>query len=190
MKRVIIIHCWGGTPEYCWYPWVKDKLEARGLEVAVPALPNTHTPHLSSWLPAVTKAMGVPDSDLYIITHSLGTITALNYLIRLPANIKIGGMVIVAGNHTDCGFSEISNFFETMPNFETAASHLSKPAELFYSADDPVVPPSEGRFLEQALGGHLTLLQNRGHFSGEIGNEQSCTELPEVVEAIIQLIKV
>ncbi len=27
MKKVIIVHCWDGTPIYCWYPKVKKDLE-------------------------------------------------------------------------------------------------------------------------------------------------------------------
>jgi len=30
MKRVFIIHGWGGNPEEGWLPWLKKELEAKG----------------------------------------------------------------------------------------------------------------------------------------------------------------
>ena len=47
MNRVIIIHCWEGYPEYCWYPQTKKELEKEGFEVRVPEMPETISPKLS-----------------------------------------------------------------------------------------------------------------------------------------------
>jgi len=44
MKRVIIIHCWEGYPEYCWYQSVKKELENKGFQVEVPKMPETELP--------------------------------------------------------------------------------------------------------------------------------------------------
>lgn len=27
--KVIIVHCWGGNPDHCWYPQTKRELEAK-----------------------------------------------------------------------------------------------------------------------------------------------------------------
>lgn len=187
MKRVVIVHCWGGKPDYCWYPWAKQQLEAAGFQVDVPALPNTDFPQLSQWLPALQKTIGEPSEGLYIVTHSLGTITAMHYLNGLGKDVKIGGLVIVAGNFTDRGYSEMTNFFETGVDFERIQKRLAKTAELIYSDDDPWVPPAEGQMYQKALGAEFTLLKGRGHFSGPVDQKESCTELPEVVAAIKKL---
>ena len=34
MKRAIIVHCWDGYPEYCWYPYVKKELESKARDEA------------------------------------------------------------------------------------------------------------------------------------------------------------
>ncbi|NTU99187.1 hydrolase, partial [Candidatus Falkowbacteria bacterium] len=91
MKRAIIVHCWEGYPEYCWYPWVKEQLEARGFQVEVPALPETDLPQLSGWLPALQQLIGQPDEELYLIGHSLGCATIMRYLESLPEDQGIGG---------------------------------------------------------------------------------------------------
>ena len=40
MKRVFIIHGWGGYPEEGWLPWLKKELEKNGFKVFVPAIKN------------------------------------------------------------------------------------------------------------------------------------------------------
>lgn len=63
MKRAVIVHCWGGYPEYCWYPNVKTKLQEAGFEVQVPAMPDTDKPKLNEWLPTLQKANPI---EIYI----------------------------------------------------------------------------------------------------------------------------
>jgi len=38
MKKAVLIHGWEGYPEEGWRPWLKEKLEANGFQVFVPAL--------------------------------------------------------------------------------------------------------------------------------------------------------
>ncbi len=44
MKRAVIVHCWDGYPEYCWYQNTKKELEDKEFEVLVPQMPETHSP--------------------------------------------------------------------------------------------------------------------------------------------------
>ena len=36
MKRVVIVHGWGGSPEDNWIPWLRKEMEKGGFEVIVP----------------------------------------------------------------------------------------------------------------------------------------------------------
>ena len=58
MKRAIIVHCWSGYPEYCWYQSVKGELEKAGFKVEVPAMPDTDAPNLGKWLPKLKEVVG------------------------------------------------------------------------------------------------------------------------------------
>ena len=118
MKKVIIVHCWDGYPDYCWYPYAKRELEKKGFEVLVPAFPDTELPKLDSWLPKLQEVVGSPSKDVFLIGHSVGCITILRYLETLKENQKIGGVVFVAGFTDDLGFDELKNFFTTPINFE------------------------------------------------------------------------
>ena len=118
MKRAIVAHCWGGSPNYCWYPWVKKELENQGFEVAVPAFPDTDNPKFDEWLSKLKETVVESDEDLYLIGHSLGCITIMRYLESLGENQKVGGVVFVAGFNENVGFEEIQSFFETPMDLE------------------------------------------------------------------------
>ena len=96
VRRVFIVHGWQGTPSVNWFPWLKFKLEGRGIRVMVPQLPDTGRPRMTPWVNELAKTVVVPDKDCYFIGHSLGCITILRYLESLKDQ-TIGGVVLVAG---------------------------------------------------------------------------------------------
>lgn len=189
MKRVIIVHCWGGTPDYCWYPWVKKALEAKGFKVDIPAMPETDEPKLALWLPKLIETIGQPDEELYLVGHSIGCATINRYLEQHPKGEQVGGVVLVAGFTDNLGFAELTNFFETPLNLANIRQKSAKGFMNIHSDDDQYVPTSYNKTLQDGLGGEAVILHQKGHFSGPVDNEASCTELPEVVEAIEQLSK-
>lgn len=95
MKRVFIIHRWGGNPDKEWMPWLKTKLKNIGYEVYVPAMPNTDTPEINAWVSHLAQVVGIPDKDTYFIGHSIGCQTILRYLETIET--AVGGAVFVAG---------------------------------------------------------------------------------------------
>lgn len=139
MKRAIIVHCWEGTPQYCWYPQTKKELKNNGFAVIVPQFPETEAPKLSLWLPKLREVVGEPDPETFLIGHSVGCITILRYLESLQKGEVLGGIVLVAGFTSDLGFTELKNFFETPIAFDTIRSKA-----LYFTAihsdDDPYVP--------------------------------------------------
>jgi predicted alpha/beta hydrolase family esterase len=188
MKRVIIIHCWEGYPEYCWYPYTKKKLEALGFEVSVPEFPDTETPLLSKWLLKLKEVIREPDEDLYLIGHSLGCITILRYLESLSDSQKIGGAVFVAGFTDYLGFDEIKSFFTDPINFDEIKKHCPKFVAI-HSDNDPYVSLKNGDIFKDKLGAELIIKHKASHFSGEIENEESCVELPDVIDVVTKLSK-
>jgi predicted alpha/beta hydrolase family esterase len=186
MKRVIIVHCWDGYPEYCWYPSVKKELEAKGFSVEVPSMPETHIPKLALWLPKLQEVVGEPDEELYLVGHSSGCITILRYLEQLGEGQKVGGIVLVAGFTDDLGFKELTNFFETPIDFEkikTKAKHILA----IHSDNDPYVPLKFGDILKDKLGAEVIVKHDMGHFSGPVDRTESITSLPEVTEEILAM---
>jgi uncharacterized protein len=189
MKRAVIIHCWGGVPEYCWYPWVKKELEERGFEVLVPAFPDTDNPKMNEWLPLLQKVASEPSEELYLIGHSLGCITIMRYLESLAENQKIGGAVFVAGFNENVGFEEIKSFFETPMNLEKIKDKVKNGFVAIHSDDDPYVDLRYADVFKEKLGAEIIIKHNAKHFSGAVEGEETCVELPDVVRSIDKFIK-
>ena len=189
MKRAIIVHCWEGYPNYCWYPYAKKELESMGFEVKVPEFPDAENPRQGAWVPYLTEQIGKPDKKLFLIGHSVGCITILRYLENLGESEKIGGVVMVAGFTDNLKYEELSNYFENPIDFEKIKSKSQNGFVAIHSDNDPFVDLKHADIFKKELGAEIIIKHNMGHFSGKIENEKSCVELPEVVESIIKLSK-
>ncbi|MDO8529763.1 MAG: alpha/beta fold hydrolase [bacterium] len=187
MKRIIIIHCWEGYSEYCWYPWVKKELETKGFHVEVPDFPNTEKPKLNEWLPMLQKIIGQPDEELYLIGHSLGCATIMRYLETLDENQRVGGVVFVAGFTENVGYDEIKTFFETPIDLEGIKTKVRNGFVAIHSDDDPYVDLKYADIFKEKLGAEIIIKHNAKHFSGAIEGEKSCVKLPEVIRSVENL---
>jgi predicted alpha/beta hydrolase family esterase len=188
MKRVIIVHCWSGYPEYCWYPKTKKELEEKGFAVTVPLMPETDEPKLSLWLPKLQEVIGTPTEDTYLVGHSAGCVTIMRYLETLSDTQYVGGVVFVAGFTDNLGIEELTNFFTSPINFEK----IKKKAKAFVaiaSDDDPYVSLEYVDILAEKLGAKSIIKHNMQHFSGPADNEASCTSLPDVAAEIVEMSK-
>lgn len=186
MKKVVIVHCWDGYPEYCWYPKTKNELEEKGFKVEVPAMPETNLPKLSLWLPKLKEVIGEVEvnENLYLVGHSVGVITILRYLEQLEDNQRVDGVVMVAGFTDDVGFKELKNFFATPIDFEKIKTRANYFVAI-HSDNDPYVSLKHGDIFKEKLGARLVVKHNMGHFSGPTDDTISITSLLEVTEAIV-----
>lgn len=187
MKRAIIVHCWEGYSEYCWYPWVKKELETKGFQVEVPAFPETENPKMDRWVSKLQEVIGEPDERLYLIGHSLGCATIMRYLEALDENQRVGGVVFVAGFTENVGYAEIQNFFETPIDLEKIKTKTKNGFFAIHSDDDPYVDLKYADIFKEKLEAEIIIKHNAKHFSGAIEGEESCIELPEVIKAVEKL---
>ena len=144
-------------------------------------------------MPALAKAVVKPDENLYLVGHSMGCQTIARYLESLPAGVKIGGAVFVAGffKHLtgledDPAVQETDQHWLTAPlDFDKVKSHLGKSVAIF-SETDPYVPLDNQEDFENKLGSKIIVVKGPGHFSGGLDN---CTELPEALNAVLEISK-
>ncbi|MDP3940915.1 MAG: alpha/beta hydrolase, partial [bacterium] len=83
MKRVISVHGWGGHADEGWRPWLGRELEKHGIAFHNPQMPHTQFPQLHEWIPFLHQVVGRPDTETFLIGHSLGSVAILRYLESL-----------------------------------------------------------------------------------------------------------
>ncbi len=147
--------------------------------MAIPDLPHPEKPDSSEWVKAIAEAIGEPDRNTYIITHSLGSIALLQYLNSLETG-SIGGAVLVAG------------FLEKLPTLPELDDFIAKPLDAervkaaagklvaINSDDDPVVPLKNADMLNEKMGAEIAIIHGAGHVHEEFG----VTELPIVLDKL------
>ena len=95
MKRVFIVHGWGGRGNEAWIPWLKKESEKNGFEVHALSMPNPDNPTIENWVGYLSKNVHQPDAETYFVGRSIGCQTTLRYLETI--NVVVGGAVFVAG---------------------------------------------------------------------------------------------
>jgi hypothetical protein len=181
MKRVFIIHGWDGKPGTHWMPWLKQQLEAEGVEVVNPKMPHDGEPKQADSVAAFHEMVGTPDEDTYFVVHSLGGIAVLRYLESLEPGQKVGGVVFVAGFSRGLPDHPLNDFFKSPVNFDKVRS-LAKGFTVIQS-DNDVVPVEDGEILRDKLNAKYTLVHNAGHFQKNHGY----TELPQALTDLHEL---
>jgi predicted alpha/beta hydrolase family esterase len=147
---------------------MKGELLAHKVPAETVRMPNTDFPKADEWVAAIRKAVGTPDEDVYLVGHSLGCMAILRYLESLSGGEKIGGILFVSGFSRSIGISYMDDFFAEPLNYDLIASRVDKKI-FFQSDDDPYVPMSEGKNLEEKLGGTLNILEGAGHVTQSSG---------------------
>jgi hypothetical protein len=187
MKRVFIIHGWGGSPEGGWFDWLKKELKKRNFEVIVPQMPNAETPKIGEWVPFLSEIVGEPQAADFFVGHSIGCQTIMRYL-ESSAPKKVGGAIFVAGWFTLKGLEgpdeeKMAGPWVTWPiNFKKVKTATGKFLAIF-SDNDPYVPMSDAEIFKAQLGAEVIIKKGKGHFTGDDGVD----EIPEVLKKILKM---
>ena len=191
MKRVFIVHGWGGRPDEAWFPWIKKELEDKGYKVFIPAMPETDEPKMELWIPFLSQLVGKPDLNTFFVGHSIGCQAIIRYLETLPEGTKIGGAVFVAGwyNVRNIDTEEdkriVEPWLNTARDDEKIKRIINKVIAIF-SDNDPFVSPENQKSWQEKVGAKIIVEHNKGHFNEE---EPSVWELPSALEALLEISK-
>jgi len=189
MVRVFIIHGWEGSPDEGWFPWLKKKLEEKGIEVFVPSMPNPEEPDIDAWVGLLRDTVGEINEETYFIGHSIGCQAIMRYLAETEG--KIGGIIFVAG-----WFHLTPEVTEEEGAEEIAKPWLEKPIDVdkikektthivaVFSDNDPYVPLDDAKIFEARLEAKIIMEKGKGH----IGGEHNITELPVVFDEIVKMV--
>ncbi len=127
--------------------------------------------------------MGIPDESTGIVTHSLGGVTALHALDRLPGQWRLGAFIAVAGFVSPLPtLPELDSFTAVRPDVERTAARTAHRSVLL-SDNDTYVPAAHTATLGRALRAEAITVPGAGHFL----TEEGVTTLPQVAERLLAL---
>ena len=190
MKRVFIIHGWGGSPDETWLVWLARELEKRGFVVFRLEMPDTNKPTIQSWVQKLSDSVCSVSDSTYFVGHSIGCQAVMRYLETLPENSKIGGAVFVAGwfDLTDETWDDVytrevaGQWINTPINFKRLQQLTNKYVAIM-SNNDPYVSLDNAEVFKKQLGAKVFIEENKGHISQEDGVD----ELPSALDVILEL---
>ncbi len=192
MKKVFIIHGFGGVPNGGWLPWLMVELGKKGIYACALAMPDTDNPNLQKWIAEIDHAVAGDYENAYFVAHSLGGSAMLRYLEALPEGKKIAGALLVAAvidpldtQNPESRFRMIDSFLLPEIDF-TQVKQKSERLIVMHGTADATVPFEQGEKLAEALGCELISVPGGAHFSQR--TPPIYYELPEALEAIVKIV--
>lgn len=164
MKKVYLVHGWGGSSEY-FEPLIKE-LKGKAKVIALD-LPDTDNPEIEKWVKFLEQKVNENEinSETWFIGHSIGCQTIMRYLEKI--NNKTGGIIFIAGWITLKGLSEEEKiiakpWLNKKINFNKVKFN-SKKILVILSDNDPYVPLSDAELFKRNLSAKIIIKKNLGH---------------------------
>jgi uncharacterized protein len=176
VRRLAIVHRWGGSAGADWYPWLRDEVrghpQAPFAEVAIPAMPEPERPDPKAWVPAVARWLGEEPSELaqtVLVGHSVGCQAIVRALATFGERQAVEGALLVAPWFwlDEDEQDETSALWEETALDERAARRAGGKVVALLSDDDPFTSDWEAnaRAWEKRLGAETVLERGCGHFN-------------------------
>lgn len=185
MKRLFIIHGWGGKSGAGCFVWLKKELTTKGFKVYAPVMPDSKNPKIETWAPYLKKIVENPDKETYFIGHCIGCQTILRYLEALPEKTEMGLVFFVAGwfnlknLETEEEKTILKPLLKTTIDFGKVRPKLGKIFALF-SDDDPYVHLEDSKIFKEKLGAKIVIENNRGRYI-----EDETKEIPILLKEVL-----
>ena len=191
MNKIYIVHCWEGTKEDGWYPWLDKELSNENTTVYRFNMPNTANPKIEEWVSFLDSMVKELDNNTYFVGHSIGCQTILRYLESKDIT-NIGGILFIAP-----WLNLLPEAISDPDSFETAKPWLKTPIDFdkikkftsnitcIFSDDDYFVSLSQKEEFEKLLNAKTIVVNNKGHIS----SEDNVYELKEIIDACNEMIK-
>ncbi|MCH7605321.1 serine hydrolase family protein [Patescibacteria group bacterium] len=169
MKSVFIIHGSTDSKDAHWFPWLKKKLEERGLQVFLPQFPvGEGEQTLENWLKTI-EPMKEHLQDSIMVGHSLGVPFILDVLnewdVQIQAAFLVGGF---GEQHEAEGEPNMDDFAARNFDWRKIKNNCSH-FYIIHSDNDPYVPLEKAQRLAKNLDTDVMLVSGAGHFQSQGG---------------------
>jgi hypothetical protein len=169
MKKVLILHGWGGSDFPHWQAWSASELIKENYTVSFPQLPNKDFPDFNEWMKYLEKEFNHFKPDI-VVCHSLANILWFHFVNKF--NIEpIDKLMLVAPVTQKCDIEELKTFFP----YPIVNDLKAKEIIMVGSTNDPYMSVDEAIDLQSSLNIGLKILDDAGHINADSGfGELSC----------------
>jgi predicted alpha/beta hydrolase family esterase len=175
---IILVHGYLGYPENCFFPWLQSRLESKGHDVIIPAMPNPAFPEKETWVKTIRQVVTDPKKTI-LVGHSLGCVAILQYLMEYRGS-QFPQVILTAGFGRDfLSLGKISDWFDEKLDFTVLKKKALK-WTCVHSTNDLLVPFREGEWLASQLGAKL-IIEKKGHLT----KREGAAQLPSLLKAIV-----
>jgi hypothetical protein len=181
MKKVFIIHGFGGEPNGGWRPWLMGELAKKDIYACALPMPTPEEPKREEWVKTINDVIKIPSEEIFLVGHSLGVPTILHYLENLPVG-GIGGVVLVSGPIKVLSKDKyrLIDHFMNMPFDFEKIKNTCKKFVVIHGDNDQAVPFDQAKELSKNLSCELISIPNGEHLNGSSG----WYKLPELLESL------
>ncbi|MGE4419346.1 MAG: RBBP9/YdeN family alpha/beta hydrolase [Sulfurimonas sp.] len=163
MKRVLILHGWGGSDFPHWQSWLAGEIAKDYGCVSFLKFSDINFPNKDKWLAELTKELEDFEPDI-VICHSLAN-TLWFHLCHEGEIEEIENLFLVAPPSLKCAIEELESFFPC----KIPAKLYAKKQILVTSTNDPYMSQDEAIELQRTLGIEMKVLENAGHINTNSG---------------------
>ena len=179
MKNYIILHGSFGSKTGNWFPWLKEQLELKKMEVTVPQMPvGVGIQNYNSWSNELSK-LNINENTT-IIAHSISPVFICKYLIN--NKVKVQKLIFVCGFNNYLGIDkDFDSVNESMytDNLEEIKEYC-KDIVCYYSDNDPYVKYEVEKDFADTIANKQYIINNGGHLNAESGY----TEFKELLQEL------
>lgn len=190
MNKIYIVHCWDGTKDDGWYPWLDEKISNDNNKVIRFNMPDTQHPKIKEWVSELNKQVDSIDENTYFIGHSIGCQTILRYLENKNTE-KIGGILFVApwldllpeAISDEDSYNTAYPWINTKIDFDKI-KEITNNITCIFSDDDYFVSITQKEEFEKLLNAKTIVVSGKGHISADDG----VNELEEIYDSVIEML--
>ena len=162
MKRVLLLHGWGGSDYPHWQAKLAGKIACNYGKVSFPLLKHPHFPKRKDWLRQLDREIKEFKPNI-VICHSLANILWLWYVIK--SDYVVDRLYLVAMPSLNTKEHTIGSFFPApLPN-----SLNAKEVTFVASTNDRWCSVEEIEQIAKRYRAKLKILENGGHINSESG---------------------
>ena len=161
MKKVLLVHGWGGSDFPHWQSWLASEIAKDYGTVSFLKLTDVDFPVLEIWKKELKEEISSFQPDI-VICHSLANTLWFHIVDEIQ---EVKKLYLVAPPSFTSDIEELKSFFP----LKIPTKINAKKSLLIASTNDPYMSIDEAKELQKSLNIEMVVLENAGHINTDSG---------------------